>query len=312
MIPAPLRSQVRDAIGRAWDAAIESGALPPLPDDVDRPRIEVEHPAEASHGDLATNLAMKLARPYRKPPLEIATLLAAKLVRDASAAGSPSPIEAAEVAPPGFLNLRLSAAPSRPPSTDPGRAGLVGSRRAHLGALRERRVRVGQPDRAAHDRERAGRVHRRPAQPRARGRRPDTSRASTTSTTRRPDRQSGRVGRRHPARRARPRGRLSRRLRRGPRGATSPTSLGRRRRSLARMPRRSIGRWAAGAVRAGIEASLERLGVHFDVWTSEGVAARGRLGRSSGRAACASVDTSTSRMARCGSGRPTSATTRIG
>ena len=31
-----------------------------------------------------------------------------------------------------------------------------------------------------------------------------------------------------------------------------------------------LGRWAAARVREGIEASLERLGVHFDVWTSEG------------------------------------------
>ncbi len=31
-----------------------------------------------------------------------------------------------------------------------------------------------------------------------------------------------------------------------------------------------VGRWAGARVREGIEASLERLGVHFDVWTSEG------------------------------------------
>jgi arginyl-tRNA synthetase len=31
-----------------------------------------------------------------------------------------------------------------------------------------------------------------------------------------------------------------------------------------------VGRWAAARVRDGIEASLERLGVHFDVWKSEG------------------------------------------
>src|SRR5688572_19660538 len=30
-----------------------------------------------------------------------------------------------------------------------------------------------------------------------------------------------------------------------------------------------VGHWAAGIVREGIEASLERLGVHFDVWTTE-------------------------------------------
>jgi arginyl-tRNA synthetase len=35
-------------------------------------------------------------------------------------------------------------------------------------------------------------------------------------------------------------------------------------------PGEVLGRWAAERVRAGIEASLERLGVHFDVWTSEG------------------------------------------
>jgi arginyl-tRNA synthetase len=109
VIPAPLRTQVREAIARAWDAAIEAGALPALVDDVGRPTVEVEHPADPAHGDLATNLAMKLARPYRKPPLEIATLLAAKLVRDATTSGSASPVEAAEVAAPGFINIRLRA-----------------------------------------------------------------------------------------------------------------------------------------------------------------------------------------------------------
>jgi arginyl-tRNA synthetase len=33
---------------------------------------------------------------------------------------------------------------------------------------------------------------------------------------------------------------------------------------------RVLGSWAAGVIREGIEASLGRLGVHFDVWTSEG------------------------------------------
>ena len=106
MIPPPLRTQVRHAIDRAWTRAIDDGALPP-PDDGTRPGIEVERPANPEHGDFATNLAMKLARPYRRSPLELATLLAAKLVRDGSAPGSTSPIEAAEVAPPGFLNVRL-------------------------------------------------------------------------------------------------------------------------------------------------------------------------------------------------------------
>jgi arginyl-tRNA synthetase len=109
VIPPPLRTQVRHAIDRAWTRAIDDGALAP-PDDGARPGIEVERPANTEHGDFATNLAMKLARPYRRPPLELATLLAAKLVRDGSAPGSMSPVEAAEVAPPGFLNVRLRPA----------------------------------------------------------------------------------------------------------------------------------------------------------------------------------------------------------
>ena len=70
MIPAPIRSQVRDAIVAAWSAAIDGGALPDLAAD-ERPPVEVERPANQEHGDLSTNLAMKLARPYRRPPLEL-------------------------------------------------------------------------------------------------------------------------------------------------------------------------------------------------------------------------------------------------
>ncbi len=107
MIPAPLRTQARDAIARAWEAAIAAGGLPPVPEGVARPTIEVEHPARPEHGDLATNLAMQLARPYRMAPLAIATVLAERLGQDARTPGSGSPIEAAEVAPPGFVNLRV-------------------------------------------------------------------------------------------------------------------------------------------------------------------------------------------------------------
>jgi arginyl-tRNA synthetase len=108
VIPSPIRSQVREAIERAWRAAIDSGALPALPEDGPTPSVEVERPADPRHGDLATNLAMQLARPYRMAPVAIATILAAKLARGAgSDASAPSPVEAAEVAGPGFVNVRL-------------------------------------------------------------------------------------------------------------------------------------------------------------------------------------------------------------
>jgi len=66
-------------------------------------RIVVEPPRDAAHGDLATNAAMVLAKPVGLAPRDLATRLAAKLAAD-------DDVDAAEVAGPGFLNLRLRAA----------------------------------------------------------------------------------------------------------------------------------------------------------------------------------------------------------
>jgi arginyl-tRNA synthetase len=101
----PIRTQVREAVARAWDRAIADGSLPPLPADAARPSVEVEHPADPDHGDFASNLAMKLAKPYRMAPLTIAEALKAALAADDPAS---TPIASAAVAPPGFLNLRLA------------------------------------------------------------------------------------------------------------------------------------------------------------------------------------------------------------
>ncbi len=107
--PVPtIRSAVRAAIDRAWMRAIAAGTLPPLPEDQPRPTVEVERPADPTHGDIATNLAMKLARPYRMAPLAIAAALAAELVAEATQAPGSTPIATADVAAPGFLNLRLA------------------------------------------------------------------------------------------------------------------------------------------------------------------------------------------------------------
>ncbi len=70
---------------------------------LDLTRVAVEPPRDASHGDLAVNAAMVLAKPMGKNPWELATALAAELKTDAD-------IVSVEVAGPGFLNLRLSEA----------------------------------------------------------------------------------------------------------------------------------------------------------------------------------------------------------
>ena len=76
---ASIRTQVRAAVAVPGIARVASGALPGLARSRRRPAVEVERPADPVHGDFASNLAMKLARPYRMAPLAIAAALAAEL-----------------------------------------------------------------------------------------------------------------------------------------------------------------------------------------------------------------------------------------
>jgi arginyl-tRNA synthetase len=74
-----------------------------LPGDLDLKRFVVEPPRDPSHGDLATNAAMvyaKEAKPGFSNPRELAAHLAFALASDPE-------VETAEVAGPGFINVRL-------------------------------------------------------------------------------------------------------------------------------------------------------------------------------------------------------------
>jgi arginyl-tRNA synthetase len=108
LVTPVVRLAVREWVERAWVAAVEAGAIPRLPSDTSAPSVELNRPANPAHGDLASNLALKLARPLRRPPVAIAEALAAAL-RDVGAGVAASPIANVEVAPPGFLNIRLAA-----------------------------------------------------------------------------------------------------------------------------------------------------------------------------------------------------------
>lgn len=81
-------------------ALTEMQAEGALPDGLDFANVAVEPPRDAAHGDMATNAAMVLAKPAGLKPRDIADALSARLARDARVAS-------AEVAGPGFLNLRL-------------------------------------------------------------------------------------------------------------------------------------------------------------------------------------------------------------
>lgn len=96
MTPADLADLLR---ATAAKVLVERGSDPAvLPDEV-----KVERPRNPEHGDYATNVAMQVAKKAGMNPRELAGLLA-----DALAATDG--VESAEVAGPGFLNIRLAAA----------------------------------------------------------------------------------------------------------------------------------------------------------------------------------------------------------
>ena len=92
--------QLSDAIVAALDAAVRDGDLT-LSDGVPA-SVRVERPKVKEHGDYATNVAMQLAKSAGRPPREIAELIAARLAETDG-------IAAADVAGPGFLNVRIDA-----------------------------------------------------------------------------------------------------------------------------------------------------------------------------------------------------------
>ena len=84
-------------IGAALDALEAEGKLAPgLP----RGAVAVEPPRDPAHGDLATNAAMVLAKGAGTPPRALAELIVLKLREIGE-------VEAAEIAGPGFINIRL-------------------------------------------------------------------------------------------------------------------------------------------------------------------------------------------------------------
>jgi arginyl-tRNA synthetase len=265
-----VRSQVRGAVERALVRAVESGDLPSQATGDESPAVEIERPADQRHGDLASNLAMKLARVCRMAPMAIAGALRTALEAEIAAQPGATPVADVDVAPPGFLNLRLAdrtleatiqgvlaapadwgrVAPVRPRSVNvefvsanpTGPLHVGNARGAFVGDLLCRVLEAG-----------GQRVTREyyfndaGAQIRNLG-------ASVVA-----------IGRGEPVPEDGYHGDYVREL-----AAEVPDAV----RSEAGAPDADeadvIGRWATARIREGIEASLARLGVHFDVWTSEG------------------------------------------
>jgi len=89
---------LREAVLTALKDLEREGAIP---EGIDTSRISVDPPRDPSHGDVATNAAMVLSKAVGMKPRDLAEMLAERL-------GALDEIDTAEVAGPGFLNLRLA------------------------------------------------------------------------------------------------------------------------------------------------------------------------------------------------------------
>lgn len=110
----------------------DMGTAGQLPEGLAMDNVTVEPPRDAAHGDMATNAAMVLAKPAGQKPRDIAEALSAQLIKD-------DRVVSAEVAGPGFLNLRLApvvwqsvVASVLTAGTDFGRATLGQGKRVNV------------------------------------------------------------------------------------------------------------------------------------------------------------------------------------
>jgi arginyl-tRNA synthetase len=96
---ANIYATMLDRVRAAGAALIATGVLPRT---VDFSRVVVEPPRDPSHGDMATNLAMVLARDAGRKPRELAQAMAERLRAD-------DLVAKVDVAGPGFINLTLKS-----------------------------------------------------------------------------------------------------------------------------------------------------------------------------------------------------------
>ncbi|MCI1640939.1 MAG: arginine--tRNA ligase [Actinomyces sp.] len=98
MTPEELAALIRTTLvqaARDGQLALEAGDIPPA--------VAVERPRTRDHGDWSTNVAMQLAKKAHAAPRDVAAVIADRLLADDG-------IDEADVAGPGFINIRLAAA----------------------------------------------------------------------------------------------------------------------------------------------------------------------------------------------------------
>lgn len=96
---APQKQQIIDLFNAALQPIVAGTGL--------QPAVTLERPRDPSHGDVACNIAMQLAKPLKKNPRELAQTLVAAVLAGAE---HQNLIETIDIAGPGFINLRLTPA----------------------------------------------------------------------------------------------------------------------------------------------------------------------------------------------------------
>ena len=270
-----IRTQDAAIVRRMSESAVQR--LTARVSEVAGAEVELERPKDPSHGDFATNVAMRSAKAIGRPPRELAQELADKVA-------TLDEIESAEVAGPGFLNLRLADAFFLDALGEVGED--YGGGWAERARARAGRDGLGEPDRP--DR----RLALRGTAPTATASRGCSrsagmrSRASTTTTT--------------PARRWTASARRSTRCgaaSRCRRTATTATTSSRARR---------------GGRRPGAEDARVDRARRWSGSASTSTAGRCRASSSSGCRSSCRGSTPTRRTARSGRARPRTATSRTG
>nr|WP_235015311.1 arginine--tRNA ligase [Oceanicoccus sp. KOV_DT_Chl] len=102
-----MKDHIAELINAALSTLVDHGALPA---DIE-PRISIDRTKDKSHGDLASNIAMTLAKAAKKPPRDIAQLIIDALPASAQ-------LSKAEIAGPGFINFFLNEAAASAVVTD--------------------------------------------------------------------------------------------------------------------------------------------------------------------------------------------------
>ncbi|MBM3939544.1 MAG: arginine--tRNA ligase [SAR202 cluster bacterium] len=109
---------IRDIIAQRLAEAVEEAQRQAILPSAAMPVVPIERPVNPEHGDFASSLPLRLARVARMAPLEIANRLQPLVKTDGV-------IEAVEVAPPGFLNFRVTSRWLQQQAVDAVKAGAA-------------------------------------------------------------------------------------------------------------------------------------------------------------------------------------------